>query len=170
MTEATTDKKRKTCCFTGHRKMTDKEKLSCSKRISHLVDTLVHIGVTEFITGGALGFDTVACVTLINIKRQKYPHINITVAVPCKDQSQYWSIGDKAIYSSTLKYADRVVVLSEKYTSTCMQERNRYMVDHSKYCISYLKTQSGGTYNTVRYAKKCGVAVINLAEPVWDKI
>ena len=158
----------KTCCFTGHRNLTDEEKISASRRVTIAVEALVKARVTNFITGGALGFDTVACVTLINLKRQKYPHISIGVAVPCRDQSARWSFRNKTLYNTILQQADKVAVLSESYTPRCMQERNMFMVDNSKFCVAYLKTESGGTYNTVRYAKECGLTVINVTGPAWD--
>ena len=46
-----------------------------------------------------------------------------------------------------------------------MLARNRYMADHSSYCIAYLVRGTGGTAYTVRYARKKGVQIVNL----WEK-
>lgn len=158
----------KTCCFTGHRDLTLEEKYSCAEKLTRAADAFAKMGVTNFITGGALGFDTVAAVTLINLKRQKYPQFSIGVAVPFRDQSSRWSLQDRALYNTILKNADRVIILSEGYHRACMSVRNRYMVDNSKYCMAYLTKQSGGTYSTYRYASDKGLVLYNLASPVWD--
>ena len=41
-------------------------------------------------------------------------------------------------------------------------KRNMYMVDSASLCVAYFNGKPGGTLNTVKYAKKCGVPVLNL--------
>lgn len=43
-------------------------------------------------------------------------------------------------------------------------KRNRWMVDRADCLIAYLFRDYGGAYETVKYAKKQGKPVINLAE------
>lgn len=155
--------KKITCCFTGHRSLSADEKAFCLSRLTNAVETLIRHGVTRFITGGALGFDTIAAVTVLNLKKRKFPDIKIAVAVPFKGQSDRWSASDRALYNTILSEADKVITLSEDYTSYCMSVRNRYMADSSSYCISYVTKSSGGSYYTENYAKKHGLCVFNLA-------
>lgn len=159
----------KTCCFTGHRNLPNAEKAECAEKLRRVIDAFVKMGVTDFIVGGAIGFDTVAAVTLINLKAHMYPQIKITFAVPFKGQSKYFSAADKALYNRTLERADNVVVLSNEYHPYCMSVRNRYMVDNSRYCVSYLTSEKGGTFQTVRYAKSNDLTLFNLADPIWNK-
>lgn len=162
------------CCFTGHRNISDGEKQRVSEEIGRIVRTLVRHGVRHFIVGGALGFDTVAAVTVINMRDNEIltdadeneVEITLTVAVPCPKQSAKWKFADRALYNSILKSADEVVTLSDSYTRECMLARNRYMVDRSNYCICYVTHRSGGSYYTMNYAKKSGLGVINIAPDI----
>ena len=64
-------------------------------------------------------------------------------------------------YEKIKKEADKIVYISEEYTKSCMMERNRHLVDNSKYCICCFNGQKGGTAYTVSYAKKRGLEIIN---------
>ncbi len=161
------------CCFTGHRTMSDDEKHKASEEIKKLVRALVKKGVTNFITGGALGFDTVAAITVINMRDNELltdengntVRISLTIAVPCPTQSAKWPFADRALYSNIIRSADETVTLSEAYTRDCMFKRNRYMVEKSAYCICYVTHRSGGSYYTMNYAEKSGLGIINIASP-----
>lgn len=157
----------RTCCFTGHRDMTLSEKESAAERIKRAVCALVSRGVTNFITGGALGFDTVAAVTVINMKRSEFPEIKLALAIPFRGQPERWRVVDRALYDTIMKAANEVVILSEEYADGCMMKRNRFMVDHSAYCLSYVKKNYGGSYYTEKYARSKGLKVLNLAEVNW---
>ncbi len=162
------------CCFTGHRNISDDEKQRASDEIKRIVRTLVRHGVRHFIAGGALGFDTVAAVTVINMRDNEVltdadgneAKIHLTIAVPCPQQSARWSFADRTLYNSILHSADEVVTLSDHYTGECMFIRNRYMVDRSTYCISYVTHRRGGSYYTMSYAQKSGLGVINIAPDI----
>lgn len=158
----------KTCCFTGHRDITDEEKEICRRRITRAVEAFMRMGVTDFLVGGALGFDTVAAVTLINLKRTRFPQIRVITVVPFRGQADRWSPANRALYKTLLLASDKSVVLSEEYHPRCMSQRNKYMVDHSAYCLSYVKRSSGGSHSTASYAERCGLRVLNLAEVYWE--
>ena len=159
--------KEHTCCFTGHRDMTEEEKYTAERRIRAAVKAFYEMGVTDYITGGAIGFDTVAAASVINMKRSGYPKLRLAVAIPFRDQSERWSRSDKVLYRTILEAADETVCLNENYTSSCMMERNMFMVDNSSFCLSYVTRQSGGSWNTVKYAKRHGIKIINLADVDW---
>ncbi len=164
-------KRKETCCFTGHRAMSREARVLSSEMIKHTVRYLVRLGVRYFIVGGALGFDTVAAVTLLNMRDNEElldasgsrVEIELEVAVPCRDQSENWSFSDRSLYNSILASADRVSILSKSYTRGCMHKRNRYMVDKSAFCVCYVTRSSGGSYYTMSYAKISGLEIINLA-------
>ncbi len=154
------------------------QKSKASTDIHSTVKSLVKKGVKHFITGGALGFDTVAAATVINMRDNEAltdsdgnpVRITLTVAVPCPTQSDKWSFADRALYNSILRSADEVLVLSETYTRDCMFRRNRYMVDNSAYCICYVTHQSGGSYYTMNYAKASGLGIINIATDTVNEL
>ena len=58
--------------------------------------------------------------------------------------------------------ADDKEVISEEYTPYCMFKRNMYMVDNCDILVAYLKSDSGGTFNTVKYAEKKGVKIVRI--------
>jgi uncharacterized phage-like protein YoqJ len=164
----------KVCCFTGLRpQKLDFEEDSemyylimqkCEKYIIQLIE---RYGVTHFISGMALGWDTWCAEEILKLKK----NFNITLecAVPCEGQDKYWRDADKKRYRKILKTADTVSMLQSHYSGNCMIKRNYYMVDKSLYMLALWDGQSGGTADTIRYAMKCKryMVVIN---PLTGKV
>ena len=149
------------CCFTGHRGIPSEELRELYCELERVLDILIRSGVTHFRTGGALGFDTLAALTVID-KRKNDPRLTLELCVPCESQTDGWSEEDVAIYKYIRSEADKVTVLHENYVKGCMYERNRYMVDGSHYCVAYCTRQRGGSAYTVNYARSKGVKVVDL--------
>ena len=124
-------------------------------------------GIVRFLSGGAVGFDTIAAETVLEIAAD-YPNVELVIVRPCADQAHGWSARDTARYESVLARASEVVTLAPAYRPGCMQARNRYLVDHSSVVLCYLTERSGGTAYTVRYARSRGVPVLNLAPAQTD--
>ena len=61
-----------------------------------------------------------------------------------------------------LSVADQKVYVSKEYTAWCMQKRNEFMVDNCSVLVAFLRQEKSGTGNTVRYAVKKQVMIINL--------
>lgn len=149
-------------CFTGHRAMSNDEMKRVSLLISKEVTELYNRGIYNYYAGGALGFDFAASVTVLNLKAI-LPKLTLNLALPCREYMKKWTSSQIALFERVIERADCVTYVSEEYSRGCMQERNKYMVDRSNVCIAYLKERHGGTFNTVSYAKKKGVKVINMA-------
>jgi len=147
------------CCFTGHRIIPQDERDRVIKATRAEVEKLIKDGVCLFYAGGALGFDTIAAAVVIGL-REKYEHIRLILALPCKNQTLKWNDSDIRVYENIKARCDDYIYISEMYTPGCMHKRNRYMVDNSAYCICYLKEDSGGTAYTVTYAEKSGIEII----------
>ena len=157
-----THKRQLTACFTGHRKIRPGEESRLRERVEQELRALILQGYDTFITGGALGFDTLAQQVVLGL-RQEFPYIRSFMAIPCEDQDKLWAPEDRAVYRSLVKAADACSVLSPVYTPICMRERNRFMVDHSSCCIAYYDgNPRSGTGSTVRYAREQNVPVVNL--------
>lgn len=120
-------------------------------------------GYRYFGCGGALGFDTLAAQTVLEMKNE-YPEIRLILVLPCCNQMRCWKEADIAEYERIMKAADKVTYTSEQYYSGCMHKRNRHLVDNSSLCICYLTEPSGGTAYTVNYARTQGLKIINVAE------
>lgn len=150
-----------TCCFTGHRDVSNEMRMYLNTRLDEEIDRLYVGGITNFCAGGAIGFDTLAAYAVLR-KKERCRDVRLILVLPCKEQSRAWSQENKDNYDEILKSADEVIYVSQEYTRSCMQERNRELVDRSSVCVSFLTRKTGGTAYTVNYAKMSGVDVINL--------
>ncbi len=155
----------KSCCFTGHRNIPLREGLLVRRRLRAEIARLAGEGIYTFLAGGALGFDTMAAQEVLRARAEGLTQLQLALALPCLGQESLWSQRDAAVYRALLRQADEVIYTGDVYTQGCMFRRNRYLVDHSSYCLCYLtKPGRGGTAYTVKYARDRGLTVINLAE------
>ena len=154
--------KQKTACFTGHRILPKKGIEKMLIKLNNEIDRLIEQGVTNFISGGAIGFDQIAA-SLIIAKKQQGMNIALYFILPCIDQDKKWAQRQKELYNNLLNEADAVHYISKEYTDECMKKRNYYMVDNSSYCICALKYKVSGTGQTVRYAEEMGLRIVNVA-------
>ena len=149
----------RTCCFTGHRMISKENKIFVAEKTYEICEELIKVGYTDFIAGGALGFDTIAAQCVLKL-REKYEKVKLILALPCKNQCKGWKSADVEIYEEISKKADEIIYVSEEYYPDCMKKRNRFMVDESSVCIAYLTRMSGGTAYTVTYAVEQGKKII----------
>ena len=152
-----------TCCFTGHRQLPANKIEKIVINLDREIEKLIADGVTDFISGGALGFDQIAA-SLIVAKKEMGKKIRLIFALPCKNQDAGWNEKQKELYHSLLGEADEIIYVSETYDPFCMKRRNKYMVEHSEFCIYALLHEKSGTAQTVRFARKKGLKIINV---VW---
>lgn len=155
----------KTCCFTGHRNIPANEYEKIRKNLEESIISLIKKGVCYFGAGGALGFDTMAALTILKLK-EKYPHIKLILVLPCENQTYKWQQKDIDIYENIKSKCDKYVYTSKYYYNGCMFKRNKHLVDNSKYCICYLINKTGGTAYTVNYAKSNGLIIYNIADDI----
>ena len=133
-------------------------------RLNEEILNAVNNGFTHFISGGALGFDTIAAEQVI-FMRENYNEIRLIMYLPCTDQSKNWSEFERIRYDNILSVADEIYYVShEPYKKGCMKKRNCEMAEASDMCIAYLKSMPSGTAQTVKIAKNKGIDVINIAE------
>lgn len=155
-------------CFTGHRTIAeDKETLSA--RLYVLLERLVtEKKVTDFYTGGAVGWDALAALTVLKL-RESYPEVKMHLVLPCpfEEQSAKWNEAQKEEHKCIASLADTKEFTSEHLDKNAMRIRNARLVElASDYCICYWnpKHYRSGTGQTVRMAQKKGIEVINLFE------
>ncbi len=134
------------------------------RRLREIIHRLYQQGYRVFLSGGALGFDTLAAQAVIEC-RENLPDLQLRMVLPCRSQSSRWAPPDQAVYVSILSRADSVIWLSDQYYKGCMLMRNRYLVAHSSLCVCFLEDRRGGTLYTVGCAVHEGLEVINLALP-----
>lgn len=140
--------KEKTCAVSGHRNIGNGIE---EKKVEDTFEMLINNGYDTFLIGMAVGFDFLCFHVLEKIRKEK--NIKIIACIPCEGQSLKFSESQKREYSRMLESADEKIILSEKYTPYCMQNRNRFMVDNCSVLVCFLRVFSGGTFNTYNYAK-----------------
>lgn len=158
-----------TVCFTGHRTL-PKAALPHLPRLLDraLTDLILHEGATVFRAGGALGFDTMAALKVLELKA-RFPQIALHLYLPCRDQDKFWNSDEKELYRKILVRADAIHYTQEHYSDGCMLQRNRDMVDGSDVCVAFFEKYGGGTGYTYQYALRAGLRVINLADRIKER-
>lgn len=156
-------------CLTGHRPKSlpwgyNETKESCIKfkhDLEKLFENAIKEGYTTFLNGMAEGFDMICAEILLNLKKKH--NIRVIAVVPCLGQELKWKFSQQERYNNILNQCDNKIVLSPKYTQTCMNERNKFMVNNSNICIACWNGKPSGTKNTLLYAKQknCKVKIIN---------
>lgn len=157
----------KTCFFSGHRVLPEMRRGSIILLLERFIVEKYNEGITDFISGGALGFDTLAAQTIIRLKRyfDIYEKMRLILYLPCYDSDYNWSVYDRDIFMQIKFYADEIEIIEKSaYTDTCMKNRNLKMVEDSCCGIVYKTTNVGGTGQTVSMAKKLNRPIINLAD------
>ncbi len=167
------------CCFTGHRPskmfgydLSNPNYQVVAKKVRQHAEYLFEHGISIFISGGALGFDTVAFFAIESLKK-KYPNHEIKniLAIPFANQHDAWKNPvDLDRYERMKSLADEIVYVDElpDYNAigvnAKLNKRNHYMVDKSMYVIAYWNGEKkGGTYNCLKYAEKQeNVKIINI--------
>ena len=61
--------KEKTCCFTGHREIPERDYNLLKQKTKNAIVALIGKGVIYFGAGGARGFDTIAAETVLELKK-----------------------------------------------------------------------------------------------------
>lgn len=158
-----------TCSFTGHRPAklpwgTDESDPRCAAlkaRIRCAVESAILEGMEHFICGMAEGCDTYFCEIVLELKA-RYPHITLEAALPCPSQTEKWSEASRRRYEDLLRRCDYETMVQAAYSPGCMQRRNRYMVDHSSLLLAAHDGVPGGTRNTIAYALRRGVSVVDI--------
>ena len=161
--------KAETCCFTGHRAVKlawrdDESDPRCEElknKIYNAAEAVYLSGKHRFICGMANGCDMYFGESVINL-RFKYPGISLEAAVPWEGQADKWPLDLKERYMRLISGCDCLTVVSKAYTPDCMYRRNRYMVDSSAALIAVYNGLAGGTRQTMLYALRKGLDVIEI--------
>lgn len=152
----------KICIFTGHRDVScDSDALE--RALLRQIAALAADGYTDFISGGAMGFDLLAAEAVLAL-RPAIPSLRLLMVLPCRGQERAYSAADKLRYRTVLDCADLVRYTAETYYKGCMLARDRVMAEAADFCLCYLTRSTGGTAYTVRQCALRDVPIRNLAE------
>ena len=163
MTEC--EKRMHRCCFTGHRP----EKLSESEEIvkgelKKEIRLAFEDGFNVFITGMAPGVDIWAAELVLELREQENLPLKLIAASPHPGFENRWSLDWQKRYAAIMAKADFIKEVCPHYSRGCYQIRNEWMVDHSARVIAVWNGTPSGTKNTIVYAKRKGVPVVNILD------
>ncbi len=158
-----------TCCFTGHRpnklpwkyNESDPRCVSLKKKLYDVAYSLYQSGYRHFICGMAQGCDMYFCEIMMQL-RGEHSDITIEAAIPCETQSAHWPEEQRLRYFKLISECDKETLLQTAYTPSCMQKRNKYMVDNSSAIIAVFDGSLGGTMQTLAYALRSNIDIIEL--------
>lgn len=103
--------------------------------------------------------DIWAAQTVLKLRRTDN-RVRLICACPFDGFENSWSFAWQSQHREVLQEADLVRYICDSYSRYCFQKRNEWMVDHAARVIAVFNGESGGTKNTIDYARKCGVPVI----------
>ena len=153
--------KMKTCCFFGHRKINETEKLK-SKLIELIEKLITEKKVDTFLLGSKSRFNDL-CYELVTEIKEKYPHIKRIYV-----RAEYPYINEDYKNYLLEMYEDTYFPEHIKHSGSAVYvERNCEMIDNSELCIVYYDeenaptTRKSGTKTALDYAIKKGKEIIN---------
>ena len=160
------------CAFTGHRpaklpwgyREEDPRCLALKRRIRDAVESAYEEGYCHFLCGMAQGCDLYFCEAVLAL-RERYPEVTVEAAIPCPTQADAWPEAERDRYRELVARCDMETMVSDAYSSTCMQRRDRYMVDHAMLLIAAFDGTAGGTRYTVEYALRRGIEIFDVSIP-----
>ena len=166
----------KKACFTGYRPdkfpfkldNTDVDFITLKSRIKNTLLALIEDDCKIFYSGMAMGFDIVCAEIVLELKKT-YTDIKLICAIPFKDQGDSFSYNWRKRYFEILNNCDEFRYISNEYSKTCYQIRNKFMVDNSDFVVCWYDGKTGGTHNTLKYAFKKGRTIININIDYFDK-
>lgn len=147
------------CCFTGHRPQKLKRpewlvKLALEREIKLAIKE----GFTVYISGMAQGVDIWAAEIVLRLRSKGQP-IRLICASPFEGFENRWSKEWQRRYRDIIDAADYVTFVSPKYSPSCFQIRNEWMVRHASRVIAVFNGEPSGTKNTIDYAERQNVPV-----------
>jgi len=130
-------------------------------RLREALEYLIGQGYTDFMSGGALGFDQMAARIVLSL-REKYPWIRLIMVIPFDGQADKWSREQRRRWLEIIEASDKVIRISHSYDKGVFFQRNHYMVENADLILVAFDGQPGGTAGTVAYAKRHGVRVVRI--------
>lgn len=155
------EEKRLTCAFTGHRQVEKEAERALCALLVRAVAYAYAEGCRTFLTGGALGFDTLAARTVIAF-RLSHRDVRLELLLPCLNQSERWTARRRTEYDWVLSEADEVCYFSDAYDKSCMRRRNAALAERCDLLIAYVGHERSGSAQTMRIASRLGRRIYNL--------
>lgn len=154
------EKRKRRCCFTGHRpeKMYSTES-EIKASLALAIEDALAAGKLTFISGMSRGVDIWAAELVLQY-REANSSIHLICAIPHPDFEKRWSPHWQQRYRAILQEADLIRTISTSFSMSSYQIRNEWMVDRSGLVIAVFSGERGGTKNTIEYARSQGIDIV----------
>ena len=149
------------CSFTGHRRIEPRHRQKMSDILTRAINFAYSEGCRDFLSGGAVGFDTLVAREVIRF-RIAHPDVRLVMVLPCVAQDERWSDAQRDAYYYILRNADEVIYVCDEYTPDCMRKRNLILAERCEIMISYVSHSKSGSAQTESMAKRLNKRVYNL--------
>ena len=152
-----------TVAFFGHRYVDDMNRVE--RRLQEFIrDLLGRKEYVEFLVGRNGEFDLLVSSSVRIAKREiRDDNSSLTLVLPYPT-AEYLSNQE-----SFEAYYDAIELCEESnktHFKGAIQKRNQCMIDRADLIVVYVNHSSGGAYQAMRYAKRKGKRILNLAEVV----
>lgn len=160
------------CAFTGHRigklpwgkNESDPRCLQLKRALADAAEAVYRGGVHHYLCGMATGCDMYFCEAVLALRDER-SDVTLEAAIPWEGQSRGWSAPLRRRYDRLVTECDYHTLVCHSYTPDCLMRRNRYMVDNATVLIAAYGGRPGGTMNTLLYAIRQGLEVIQIPIP-----
>lgn len=151
------------CSFTGHRpeRLYGLSEESVMAWLTEQIKAAIADGYTDFITGMQRGVDLWAAEIILEIRKEN-DSIRLFSACAFPGMEKEWEQSWQERYQNVLKNADGQCFISQRLGRKAFFDRNEWMVDHSSRLIAVYTRAHGGTLETIKYAQKKGLEVVQI--------
>lgn len=137
--------------FCGHKNVYQTERVS--QQVKQIVSSLVEEGADTFLLGGYGSFDSIAAITVRELKKD-YPGLRSILVLPYLNRDYDTSLYDESVYPP-------IEDVPKKFA---ISRRNEWMVEKADVIIAYVDHDWGGAAATLRYAERKKKRIINVAQ------
>lgn len=132
--------------------------------IAEQIKALYSQDVRLFYVGCAVGVDTWAAETLIELKQQsEFSDIKLFCAIPFPEHSDTFTAGQKKRYQNILNQCTHKEVINRHHSPVAYKRLNYYTIDRSQYLIAVYdqdRSERNGLGQAVNYAVKKNLQII----------
>ena len=156
------------CFFSGHRELPP-EHIEAIYNLTRkkIIEAVEKYSIYDFYAGGAVGYDMIASIMVLSVKRNKFKHINLNLVLPTPDYgARNWkTVQEREYYRIILQGVNRIETISPTaYQGINLVRNNRLIECGYNLGIVYSEPyhNSGGTRHAIKAAEKNGIEVINI--------
>ena len=149
-----------TVAFFGHRIIDNP--FPVEQNLEKIIRELLHSKeYVEFLVGRSGDFDQYASSAVLRIRKAVGDHNSSLTLILPYPTAEY--LNNQESFEDYYSYVEVSDAASAAHHKAAYQIRNREMVDRSDLVVCYVERESGGAWQTVKYALEQGKTVINLA-------